>query len=63
MTLNNQETDRLQELLNIGIGKSANVLNKIVKSRVFLTVPKILFLQMKSLKITILVLFRNSFQL
>ena len=44
MTLNSLELDRIRELINIGTGKSASVLNKIVKSRVFLTVPNITIL-------------------
>jgi len=41
MTLNEQQMDLLIEIINIGIGRSANILNKIIKSRVKLFVPKV----------------------
>lgn len=41
MNLTEQQSDFLTEIINIGIGRSANVLNKIVKNRVSLRVPKI----------------------
>lgn len=44
MDVNTREIDRMRELINIGTGKSANILNKIVKSRVFLTVPNVIVL-------------------
>jgi len=41
MILTEQQLDLLAEIINIGIGRSAAILNKIVKSRVKLFVPKV----------------------
>ncbi len=41
MKLNTKQLDFLTEVINIGIGRSANVLNKIVSDRVKLNVPVI----------------------
>ena len=49
MILSDQQFDFLTEIINIGIGRSANVLNKIVKSRVKLYVPKIQLLPVDEL--------------
>ncbi|MCK9208492.1 MAG: hypothetical protein M0P66_15370 [Salinivirgaceae bacterium] len=50
MKLSTQQFDFLTEIVNIGIGRSANVLNKIVKNRVQLKVPSILLLKVDDLK-------------
>jgi len=39
MKLSEDQVDYLKEIVNIGIGRSANALNKIVKNRVTLKVP------------------------
>ncbi|NOU16435.1 MAG: hypothetical protein HOO91_02620 [Bacteroidales bacterium] len=39
MKLSEDQVDYLKEIINIGIGRSANALNKIVKNRVTLKVP------------------------
>ncbi|MFZ5939490.1 MAG: hypothetical protein ACOYXB_02855 [Bacteroidota bacterium] len=41
MTFSEKQTDLLVEIINIGIGRSANILNKMVKSRVRLYVPTV----------------------
>lgn len=50
MNLSQQQQDFLTEIINIGIGRSANVLNKIVKHRVSLRVPKIQLLKVSDLE-------------
>lgn len=50
MELSKQQNDFLTEIINIGIGRSANVLNKIVKNRVLLKVPRIELLKLNDLK-------------
>jgi chemotaxis protein CheC len=49
MNLTPQQFDFLTEIINIGIGRSANVLNKIVKNRVMLRVPKIQLMKIDDL--------------
>jgi chemotaxis protein CheC len=39
MQLSELQLDYLKEIINIGVGRSANVLNKVVKNRVMLQVP------------------------
>jgi len=39
MYLSENQLDYLKEIINIGVGRSANVLNKVVKNRVTLQVP------------------------
>lgn len=49
MNLTQRQFDFLTEIINIGIGRSANVLNKIVKNRVILRVPKIQLIKIDDL--------------
>lgn len=49
MNLNEKQMDVLTELINIGIGRSANILNQIVNNRVMLKVPKIQLINVSDL--------------
>lgn len=44
------QIDHLKEIINIGIGRSANQLNKIVKNRVTLAVPRVLIIEPGKIK-------------
>lgn len=50
MVLNDKQLDYLKEMINIGIGRSANVLNQIVKNRVILKVPEIHIISVDEIK-------------
>jgi len=49
MELSENQVDYLKEIINIGIGRSGNVLNKIVKNRVVLKVPVVQILKISDL--------------
>ena len=49
MLLTEEQIDYLKEIINIGIGRSANVLNKVVKNRVILKVPSVHIIKISEL--------------
>jgi chemotaxis protein CheC len=49
MNLSETQLDSLKEIINIGIGKSASVLNKVVKNRVQLKVPTVQIIKISEL--------------
>lgn len=50
MKLSEEQIDYLKEIINIGIGRSASVLNKVVKNRVTLKVPVLQIIRVSELK-------------
>lgn len=49
MILTDNQIDYLKEIINVGIGRSANVLNKVVKNRVILKVPVVQMIKISEL--------------
>ncbi len=41
MNITPEQIDTLKELVNIGVGRAANMLNQLVQSRIYLQVPSI----------------------
>lgn len=50
MHLTNEQIDALKELVNIGVGRAASVLNEMVEARIFLQIPFIKVLSHENLK-------------
>ena len=48
--LNGEDADAVKELLNIGIGRSAAMLNTITKSHIALSIPEVRVYNAKTLK-------------
>ena len=49
MNLNELQLDYLKEIINIGIGKSANLLNQVVKNKVVLKVPVVQIIKIEEI--------------
>jgi len=49
MILSKEQIDHLKEIINIGIGRSANTLNKVVQNRVILKVPIVQIIKISEL--------------